>query len=151
MRIFYNQQSLSVVVDGVKLMDFADQTPVSLTVDGGVVSKTMGADGPSINRSTVQGGTLVINMKETSASLEFLQGLFLRQQQAGRPGVSVVVRTGAEILVELRNSHLSQPGQLQTGGKQWGIYHIRSFQLNWKCLIWRIRTTKEGLWQEKLI
>ena len=121
MRTVYNQQTLSVAVDGVKLLDFADQNPVSLTVDGGVVAKTMGADGPSINRSTVQGATCVVNMRETSRSLKYLRGIFLRQQ-AGGAGVTVVAKTGAEILFELRNTHLSQPGQLQTGGETMGSF-----------------------------
>ena len=121
MRIVYNQQTMSVSVDGVRLMDFADQSPVSITPDGGVVQKTMGSDGPSVNRSTEQGGTLVVNLRETSRSLEFLRGLFKRQQ-AGGAGVPVVIKTGAEILLELRNAHLSQPGQLTTGGETMGSF-----------------------------
>ena len=121
MRITYNQQTISISVDGVKLQDFMDGTPITVTTLGGVVALTEGADGPSVNRSTVQGGTIVVTLRETSRSLEYLRGLFKRQQ-AGGAGVSVVVKTGAEILVELRNAFISQPGELSTGGPAMGSF-----------------------------
>ena len=117
----YNQQLLTISVDGARLTDLADQNAVSVTTEGGVVALTQGADGPSVNRSTKQGGTIVVTLREDSRSLQFLDGLFNRQY-AGGGGVSVVVRTGTEIIFELRNAHLSQPGQLQTGGPTMGSF-----------------------------
>lgn len=94
----------AVLVDGERLQDYKS---VGLIKHGGKVTKTMGLDGASINRSSEQGGELVVHMQEDSRSQNFLRGLLERQQASGA-GASVVVRNGAEILVELNNAHLSQ-------------------------------------------
>lgn len=119
MRTVYNQNEVTVTVDGVQIQDFFEGAPLVYSWDGGEVQKTEGTDGPGINIATNQGSTLRITLRETSRSLTFLQGIRMLQEKGG-PGVVVLIRTGAEILVTMLAAFLSRPGELSTGDKQQG-------------------------------
>ena len=45
MRKVYNQKNLSLIIDGVQIMDFAEGATFVYTFDGGEVQKTQGTDG----------------------------------------------------------------------------------------------------------
>ncbi len=119
MRHVYNQKALTVTVDGVTIQDYFEGAPLVYTWDGGEVDKTQGTDGPGINLATNQGSTLQITLRETSRSIGFLQSLRTRQENGGA-GVTVVVRTGAQILLTMTDSYIGRPGQLATGDKKQG-------------------------------
>lgn len=119
MRQVYNQKALTVTVDGVTIMDFFEGAPVTYIWDGGEVDKTQGTDGPGINLATNQGSTLQITLRETSRSIGFLQSLRTRQENGGA-GVTVVMRTGAQILLTMADAYIGRPGQLSTGDKRQG-------------------------------
>lgn len=119
MRKIYNQNALTLTIDGQKIQDYMDGSPVIFTFDGGEVQKTQGTDGPSINLATNQGVTIQFTLRETSRSLAFCIGLRQRQEMGG-PGVSVIGRTGADIIVSLIEGYISRPGQLTTGDKMQG-------------------------------
>lgn len=119
MRQVYNQKALTVTVDGVTIMDFFEGAPVTYIWDGGEVDKTQGTDGPGINLATNQGSTLQITLRETSRSIGFLQSLRIRQENGGA-GVTVVMRTGAQILLTMADAYIGRPGQLSTGDKRQG-------------------------------
>ena len=119
MRTVYNQKALTVTVDGVTIMDFFEGAPVTYMWDGGEVDKTQGTGGPGINIATNQGSTLQITLRETSRSIGFLQSLRTRLENGGA-GVTVVIRTGAQILLTMTDAYISRPGQLSTGDKRQG-------------------------------
>ena len=119
MRTVYNQNEVTVTIDGVQIQDFFEGAPIVYTWDGGEVQKTEGTDGPGINIATNQGSTLQLTLRETSRSLTFLQGIRMLQENGG-PGVVIVLRTGAEILLTMLAAFMSRPGQLSTGDKQQG-------------------------------
>ena len=114
MRTIYNQASTSIVVDGNQIYDLFEGATITYTFDGGEVAKTQGTDGAGINIATNQGSTLQFTLKETSRSIAFLNNLRLRQENGGL-GVTVVARTGANILLTMTNAYISRPGQLATG------------------------------------
>ena len=100
MRKVYNQKNMSLTIDGVNIQDFHEGATFVYTWDGGEVDKTQGTDGAGINIATNQGATLQFTLRETSRSIKFLSDLRLRQENGGA-GVTVVARTGADILLTM--------------------------------------------------
>jgi hypothetical protein len=119
MRTRYNQQSTTLIVDGVVILDFFEGASIVFTVEGGEVEKTQGTDGPSINMATPQGARLRFHLRETSRSHAFLADLH-RSQQNGGPGVTIVLTTGAEMQRQLTDAYMTPPGELSTGDKKMG-------------------------------
>lgn len=119
MRKVYNQKNLTITVDGVTMRDFMDGASVTIQYDGGEVDKTQGTDGAGINLATNQGMTLQFTLREESRSREFLKALRLRQDNGGS-GVTVVIRTGVNMIHTLTDAYISQPAALSTGDKKMG-------------------------------
>lgn len=118
MRRVYNQHLVTLTVDGRQIKDFAEGSTISLTYDGGEVEKTQGTDGAGLNRATRQGATIQFTIREDSDSREFLRSLNLRQDDAA--GVSVILRTGVDVIERLPDAYISQAGNLSTGDKRMG-------------------------------
>ena len=117
MRKVYNQKNMSLTIDGVNIQDFHEGATFVYTWDGGEVDKTQGTDGAGINIATNQGATLQFTLRETSRSIKFLSDLRLRQENGGA-GVTVVARTGADILLTMTEGYISRPalhGRQETG------------------------------------
>lgn len=108
MRKVYNQKNMSLTIDGVNIQDFHEGATFVYTWDGGEVDKTQGTDGAGINIATNQGATLQFTLRETSRSIKFLSDLRLRQENGGA-GVTVVARTGADILLTMTEGYISLP------------------------------------------
>ena len=119
MRRVYNQKNMSLTIDGVNIQDFHEGATFVYTWDGGEVDKTQGTDGAGINIAANQGATLQFTLRETSRSIKFLSDLRLRQENGGA-GVTMVARTGADILLTMTEGYISRPGQLSTGDKKQG-------------------------------
>lgn len=119
MRRVYNQKQLTITVDGITMQDFMDGASVIITYDGGEVDKTQGTDGAGINLATNQGMTVQFTLREESRSRAFLKSLRIRQEEGG-DGVSVVVRTGVNVMHMMTESYVSQPAALNTGDKKMG-------------------------------
>jgi hypothetical protein len=119
MRTRYNQQTTSVLIDGVAIQDFFEGASIVFVVDGGEVDKTHGTDGPAVNLATDQGATCKFTLRETSRSRQFLADLRRRQSNGGS-GVTVVLLTGAEVVQTMQGAYLSNPGELSTGDKKMG-------------------------------
>lgn len=119
MRAVYNQKNTTITVDGVTMRDYMDGASIVVTYDGGEVDKTQGTDGAGINLATNQGMTVQFTLRETSRSREFMKSLRLRQENGGA-GVTVVVRTGANVMHMMPESYCSQPAALNTGDKKMG-------------------------------
>ena len=118
-RMRYNQKDLTLTVDGVNIQDMHEGASVVFTYDGGEVDKTQGTDGASINIATNQGATIKFTLRETSKSRQFLSDLRKRQYNGGQ-GVTVVLRTGADVLEIMTDAYLGNPGELSTGDKKMG-------------------------------
>lgn len=118
MRKVYNQHLVTLTVDGRQIKDFGEGTSITLTYDGGEVQKTQGTDGAGINRATRQGATIAFTVREDSDSRDFLRSLNLRQDDAA--GVSVVLRTGVDVIERMSDAYISQSGELATGDKMMG-------------------------------
>lgn len=119
MRTVYNQKNTTITIDGVTMRDYMDGASVVVTYDGGEVDKTQGTDGAGINLATNQGLTVQFTLRETSRSRAFLRALRLRQENGGA-GVTVVLRTGANVMHMMTDSYISQPAALNTGDKKLG-------------------------------
>ncbi len=119
MQRVYNQKNCILTVDGTVVQDFYSGTAIIFTYDGGEVEKTQGTDGAGINRATSQGATIRFTIRETSRSREFLDSVWLGQENGG-PGAKVVFRSGANVLHSLDEAYISRPGELSTGDKQQG-------------------------------
>lgn len=118
-RTVYNQKNLVLTVDGTTVQDFFEGASIVFTYDGGEVDKTQGTDGASINIATNQGATIKFTLRETSRSRQFLADLRKRQYNGGA-GVTVVLRTGADVLETMTDAYLGNPGELSTGDKKMG-------------------------------
>lgn len=119
MRRTYNQKNTTLTVDGVTIQDFFEGATITFTYDGGEVEKTQGTDGASVNIATKQGATVQFTLRETSRSRAFLHALNLRQYNGGS-GVTVIFRTGADVLEALVDAYIGNPGELSTGDKKQG-------------------------------
>ena len=119
MRRVYNQKNITLTVSGVTVQDFFEGATVVYTYDGGDVDKTQGTDGASINLATNQGATIKFTIRETSRSRAFLQSVRLMQENGG-PGVTVILRTGADVAHLLTDSYIGRPGELSSGDKKQG-------------------------------
>lgn len=118
-RTVYNQKNLVLTVDGTTIQDFFEGASIVFTYDGGEVDKTQGTDGASINIATDQGATIKFTLRETSRSRQFLADLRKRQYNGGA-GVTVVLRTGADVLETMTDAYIGNPGELSTGDKKMG-------------------------------
>lgn len=118
-RTRYNQKDLTLTIDGTTIQDFFEGASVVVTYDGGEVDKTQGTDSASINIATDQGMTLKFTLRETSRSRQYLADLRKRQYNGGS-GVTVVLRTGADVLETMTDAYISNPGELSTGDKKMG-------------------------------
>ena len=118
-RTIYNQKNLVLTIDGVTIQDFFEGASIVYTYDGGEVDKTQGTDGASINIASDQGATIKFTLRETSRSHQFLSDLRKRQYNGGS-GVTVVLRTGADVLETMTDAYISRPGELSTGDKKQG-------------------------------
>ena len=118
-RSVYNQKNTTLTVDGTTIQDFHEGASIVFTYDGGEVDKTQGTDGAGINLATNQGATVKFTLRETSRSRQFLADLRKRQENGG-DGVTVVLRTGADVLETMTGAFIGQPGELSTGDKKMG-------------------------------
>ena len=118
-RRVYNQKNLTLTIDGTTIQDYFEGTAIIYTYDGGEVDKTQGTDGASINIATHQGSTIKFTLREVSRSRAFLNALNLRQYNGGA-GVTVILRTGADVLETMTDAYIGRPAELSTGDKKQG-------------------------------
>lgn len=119
MRQVYNQKNLVLTVNGVTIQDFFEGAVVVWTLDGGEVQKTQGTDGAGINLATNQGATVQFTLRETSRSRAYLVSLRLLQENGG-PGVTVIMRSGADVVMGMTGGYIGREGALTTGDKMQG-------------------------------
>ena len=119
MRVSYNQKSTTLTINGTTIDGLGEGASLVFTYDGGEVDKTQGTHGASINIATNQGATLKFTLMESSPSRQYLADLRKRQENGG-DGVTVVLRTGVEVLETMTDAFIGLPGELSTGDKKQG-------------------------------
>jgi hypothetical protein len=72
-----------------------------------------------MNMATHQGTQIQFTLREDSPSREYLFCLH-NSQYNGADGVTVIMRSGVDVLETLTNSIVSLPGELSTGDKTQG-------------------------------
>jgi hypothetical protein len=121
----YNQNDITVSVNGIKIEGFMEGSSVKVAPAGGEVEITQGLDGPGLNRASRQGGRISMTLREGSSGHAVLQALRILQDQAP-VGAIVIVSTGVGAVATLLNALVSLPGELSTGDKKQGSheYHL---------------------------
>lgn len=121
MRInLYAQNRHVVIVDGIPLQGYKEGDFIQIKSDGNAASRTHGGDGPSMNLSSDQGGSITFGLNPTSPVIGALYEL--RNAQKRNPRLfSVQVVTGVEELVCAEGCAWGELPQFSTGGdKQQG-------------------------------
>ena len=86
-----------------------------MKVDGNAAARTQGGDGPSMNLSTAQGGTITVNLLPTSPALGVLYSI--RDAQRVNPRMfSIVLMTGVEEVIKGAGCAFGDTPQFQSGG-----------------------------------
>lgn len=127
----YAQNRHTLVIDGVPIQGFADGDFISVKLNGGAAEITPGADGPSMNLSTEQGGMLTLSLKPTSPAIGTLYALRKQQQQNPRL-FSVVLISGVEEIINAGGCAFGELAEFSTGGPtmQPRQFPIAALQIN---------------------
>ncbi len=113
----YLQNIHTVVVLGVPLSGFAEGDWMEVKVDGNAAERTKGGDGPAMNISTAQGGTITISLLPTSPAIGTL--LALRNTQAIRPSLgSISLLTGVRETITAAGCAFGDLDSFATGGEK---------------------------------
>lgn len=126
----YAQNRHTLVIDGVPISGFAEGDFITVKQDGNAASRSMGADGPSMNLSTEQGGNLTISLQPTSPEIGTLYAL--REQQARDPRMfSIILLSGVDEIVNAGGCAFGDQPQFSTGGPtmQPRQFNIESLQI----------------------
>jgi hypothetical protein len=111
----YAQQRHIVIVNGIPYTGFADGDFLEVEQKGNAAEVTEGADGPSMNFSVAQGGSITLKLMPTSPLLGALYGL--RDAQQSSPSLfSIIVMTGVEEVIRAKGCAFGTLPSLQTGG-----------------------------------
>ena len=102
-------------MDGIPLSGFADGDFLTVKVDGGGATRTLGGDGPGMNVTTPQGGTITIKLLPTSPAIGPLYELRKTQQSIPRL-ISLTIISGVLELVRANNCAMGDLAAFQTGG-----------------------------------
>lgn len=111
----YAQNRHIFILDGIPLQGFADGDWLEVKKDGGAAARTNGGDGPAMNISTEQGGSITLSLLPTSPALGSIYAI--RDQQAKTPrlfGAALV--TGVEEIITAGGCAFSDLPQFTTGG-----------------------------------
>ena len=111
----YAQNRHTLIVDGVAIQGFAEGDFLSVKQDGNAAARTQGADGPSMNISSAQGGNITIELQPTSPALGQLYAL--REQQLREPRMfSIVLVSGVDETINAAGCAFGEQPQFSTGG-----------------------------------
>lgn len=116
MRInLYSQNRHIVIWDGIPLQGFKEGDFIQIKQDGNAATRTHGGDGPSMNLSVSQGGSITLGLNPTSPLIGTLYAL--RDQQASNPRLfSIQVVTGVEEIISATGCAYGELPSFSTGG-----------------------------------
>lgn len=116
MRInLYAQNRHAVIIDGIPITGFADGDFIEVDLEGNAAEITPGADGPAMNISTAQGGTISISLQPVSPQIGELYALRDAQQKAPRL-FTIVVMSGVEEIIRANGVAFAKLSSFSTGG-----------------------------------
>jgi hypothetical protein len=111
----YSQGRHIIIVDGYPLSGFAEGDFLQIKKDGNAAVRTHGGDGPSMNLSTEQGGTITLSLLPTSPALG--QMYAIREGQVNNPRLfSIQMTSGVEELWSASGCAFGDMPQFTTGG-----------------------------------
>lgn len=111
----YGQNRHLLIVDGVQVTGFKEGDHMQIKKDGNAASRTHGGDGPAMNLSTDQGGTITFGINPTSPAIGTLYKL--RDQQKTNPRLfSCQLVTGVEEVIQAAGCAWGELPQFSTGG-----------------------------------
>ena len=115
---FFNQAACTVIIDGEIAEQFLDGDSVRITqsAEGSTVDR--GFDGATTTFSTDRTGTLEIDLKGTSPTLDLINDLWSAQKTANAREFSCQIMTTAAEPIYLDGCSIASPGNIATGGRQ---------------------------------
>jgi hypothetical protein len=123
----YGQNRHILVIAGVPITGFAPGDFLSVKLEGNAATRTKGADGPSMNLTTDQGGTLSVSLKPTSPALGTLYAL--RDAQKVNPVLfGIVLTTGVEEVISAVGCAFGELDEITTGGEE-----MAARKFNFEC------------------
>lgn len=116
MRIsLYSQNRHIVIVDGVPLSGFDEGDFIDVDLKGNAAEITEGGDGPAMNLSVSQGGSVTIGLLPTSPAIGPLYAI--RDAQALSPRLfSIIVMSGVEELIRASGCGFGTLPAFSSGG-----------------------------------
>ena len=111
----YAQNRHILIVDGQHWTGFADGDYIDFEFHGNAATRTEGGDGPSMNLSSPQGGTVTIGLKVDSPSLG--SAYELRDAQRSNPRyINIQLVTGTEEVITASGCMFAKLPASRTGG-----------------------------------
>lgn len=115
--LFFNQAICTVILDGVPCVDFMSGDAIRIADNTEGSSIEVGLDRAVTTFSTDQSGTLELDFKGTSLTLEKINKLWKAQKTAAARKFAVQVVTSAAEPIRCEGCSISTPGGAATGGK----------------------------------
>lgn len=123
----YGQNRHVVIIAGIQVTGFAEGDFMTIKQEGNAASRTKGADGPSMNLSTDQGGIITISLKPTSPALGTV--LTLRDAQKANPTLfTIALVTGVEEVISASGCAFGELDEFASGGES-----MQSRKFNFEC------------------
>lgn len=114
---FFNQANCAVVLDGLPVVDFMSGDAIRINYNTEGSSVEVGLDKATTTFSTDQSGTIELDLKGTSATLEQVNLLWKAQKTAAADLFSIQLYTSAAEPIRAEGCSIASPGNVATGGK----------------------------------
>lgn len=115
---FLNQAACAVVLDGVQVTDYSEGDAIRINDNGEGSTVEAGLDGATTTFSTDQSGTMELDLKGTSATLDQVNALFRAQKTEAARLFDVQIYTAAAEPIRCEGCSIASPGNITTGGKE---------------------------------
>ena len=115
--LFFNQALCTVILDGVQVRDFMDGDAIRVNPSTEGSSLEVGMDNAVTTFSTDMSGTLELDLKGTSLTLDRINLMWLAQKTAAARLFNVQIVTSALEPIRCEGCSISSPGAIATGGR----------------------------------
>lgn len=114
---FFNQALATVILDGVVAEGYMDGDAIRVneSTEGSTIER--GLDGATTTFSTDQAGTLELDLKGTSPTLDILRELWRAQKTANAREFDAQVVTSANEMIRCEGCSVASMGNTATGGR----------------------------------
>ena len=114
---FFDQSRVSAIIDGFPAKDFMSGDAIRINFNTEGSSIEVGLDTAKTTFSSDRSGTIEMDFKGTSTSLDRLTGLWKRATRGGATLFTIVIVTSATEFVTCLRCSISSIGAISTGGK----------------------------------